>query len=217
MTEPRLLWTGTDETNQFHDDERGRIYWSSERPLRVPEDAVEEYLEQDGWEEPPDEDAAERLPGRDSESVRDARAREQQQEQQEDVDVDEDDDQTGTNEVRAGPATEETDAELATGEARAEDTNGGTEAGSQQDAGEDFDAEAFVDNGWREVERQIQSGEFDEHLGVIEHAERNRDGQPREASVIGAIKDRRNAPMADTDEDNADEEVTADESDDGAE
>ena len=202
MTEPRLKWTGTDETNRFHDEERGRIYWASERPLRVPEDAVEEYLEQDGWEEPPDDEDVQRFPGEDSESVRDARAREQQEQNEQDNGED----------VRAAPATE-TDATDGDADTQADPAERGAGAGEGEDEDGDFDADSFVDDDWREVERQIQSGDYDEYLGAIERAERNRDGQPREASVLGAIKDRRNAPMANTDTDSDSEtaEVESDE------
>lgn len=192
MPEPRLRWTGTDETDRFHDEERGRIYWVSERPLRVPADAVEEYLEQDGWEEPPDTDSPERLSPDETESVRDARAREEQQQEQNDGNGADGVEEDGFDTIRAEPATEATDGES--------DTQAEPASDDEDRGGDDeFDAADFVDDDWRTVEKKIQSGDYDDHLGAIERAERSRDGSPREASVLGAIKDRRNAPLGPSD------------------
>lgn len=54
-----------------------------------------------------------------------------------------------------------------------------------------FDADAFIDDNWQSVQSAIRGGEADGHLEAVEAAERDREGGPREDSVLEAIEQRR--------------------------
>lgn len=242
----QLIWTGTDEQEQFHDDRRNVTYWPSERPVEVDEAVAERYLEHDGWieaEDPEGVDVAEVLEEHD-------RSRASLQ-----AEVDDESDATQPTDVSDTPGNEGSEVELQgepDGESEAEaeseserntgsgptdevetetDGNGGDtddatsddvgygeggfhaasepertetttdgadgsgrEATAESEGSDDgFDAHQFLDRNWQAVASSIREGAADGHLDAVESAELNREGSPRENSVLRAIEDRRGA------------------------
>lgn len=104
--------------------------------------------------------------------------------------------QAAAETVRTLPANEPVDADDdADADADSESDGDGdavSEAESDAEgAAEPFDADAFIDDSWQSVQAAIRGGEVDNHLAAVEAAEQERDGGPREDSVLEAIDQRR--------------------------
>lgn len=223
----QLIWTGTDEQEQYHDDERNITYWPSERPVDVPEPTAAEYLEHEGWEEveDPDEDLTEQvldehdrakeqtdgtdeageefttMPASEPEDVID------HAEQREVAGGDENTDDLGDVDdqflVEDEHTAEASDDDASVSESETEEPESEAESEAERDIAQEstdngeFDADQFVDNNWRSVASEIRKGSVDDRLDEIERAERNRSGGGRENSVLSAIEDRREGQSPD--------------------
>lgn len=231
----QLIWTGTDEQEQFHDDRRNTTYWPSERPVEVPDDLAERYLEHDGWveaEDPDEIDVGEVLEEHDraraqsydaevqdeADETPPAETEETTREAGAGVEVTPESDAESESEVNGGDSADSTtndlddeeggfraasEPEREQGDATADGTDQSVREASSEDGQTDggFDADQFIDGNWQAVASAIREGAADDHLDAVETAERNRDGEPRENSVLRAIKDRRDSHDATEDAD----------------